>query len=195
MKKVLLAFFCAIVFIACENYEDDLSSSELKKSELGSNKEDGMKKVTVPFKADFLGDYVLIDPGNVECAEDGFVVKVGVDFEGTATHLGKFTGSFEFCAGGPDDPDIEGPDRQYGPTISHMEAANGDILYVSCWGSRAEDHPEHVVSYWRDPFIIIGGTGRFEGATGSGYTDDFNSTLDNNSHHHWKGTITLIKTE
>ncbi len=56
-----------------------------------------------------------------------------------------------------------------------------------------EDHPDHVVSYWRDPYKILGGTGKFEGATGEGMTDDYNSSEDQNSHHHWKGTMTLLK--
>ena len=37
------------------------------------------------------------------------------------------------------------------------------------------------------------GMGRFEGATGSGTNDDYNSDLDPYSHHHWTGTITLVK--
>ena len=58
---------------------------------------------------------------------------------------------------------------------------------------RLDDHPEEVVSYWRDPFVILGGTGRFEDASGGGMTDDYNSSEDNNSHHHWVGTITMKK--
>ncbi|MBP1668794.1 MAG: hypothetical protein H6Q21_1160, partial [Bacteroidetes bacterium] len=47
--------------------------------------------------------------------------------------------------------------------------------------------------YWRDPFEILGGTGKFKGATGKGTTDDYNSSEDPYSHHHWTGTITLLK--
>ena len=78
-----------------------------------------------------------------------------------------------------------------------MVAANGDILYISGEGfvidGRLDDHPEYVISYWRDPFVILGGTGRFEGATGEGWTDDYNSSEDPNSHHNWTGTITMVK--
>ena len=66
------------------------------------------------------------------------------------------------------------------------------MLYEVITG-RLEDHPDYVVSYWRDPFEILGGTGRFEGAFGGGMTDDYNSSEDTNSHHHWKGTITMKK--
>jgi hypothetical protein len=42
-----------------------------------------------------------------------------------------------------------------------------------------------VVSYWKDPFVILGGTGKYEGATGDIITDDYNSSEDPYSHHHW----------
>jgi hypothetical protein len=58
---------------------------------------------------------------------------------------------------------------------------------------RLSDRPSYVIEYWRDPFVILGGTGRFEGATGGGMTDDYNSALDPYSHHHWNGTITMVK--
>jgi hypothetical protein len=48
-------------------------------------------------------------------------------------------------------------------------------------------------NFAKDPFKILGKTGRFKGASGSGMTDDYNSDLDPYSHHHWKGTITLVK--
>ena len=62
-------------------------------------------------------------------------------------------------------------------------------------GGRLDDHPEYVTSWWKDPWEITGGTGRFEGATGSGYTDDYNSAIDPYSHHRWTGTITMLKGE
>ncbi|MDX1362824.1 MAG: hypothetical protein R3243_01355 [Arenibacter latericius] len=147
--------------------------------------------VTVPFKAAFLGDYQYVGP-DIEVLtglepKGCEAARVIVDFEGNGTHLGKFTGNFDFCAG------PEG----YGPSDSYMVAANGDTLIVSIAGNviqgRMDDHPEYVTSYWRDSFVIIGGTGRFEGATGSGMSDDYNSSLDINSHHNWTGTITMIK--
>ena len=102
--------------------------------------------------------------------------------------MGKFTGNFSFC--------VDGNTGEYGPSDSYMVAANRDILYVSIQGQvigvREDDHPEHVTSYWRDPFVILGGTGRFKVATGGGMSDDYNSSLDDNSHLHWNGTITMV---
>ena len=144
---------------------------------------------THPFDADFTGVYTSVVPDSVRCGP-GLWANVIVDFEGTCNELGNISGQFDFCADG------EG----YYPgnwMQAYMVAENGDTLFIECAGQvlegRLEEHPDHVTSYWKDPFKILGGTGKFEGATGSGMTDDYNSINDENSHHHWTGTITLIK--
>ena len=156
--------------------------------------------ITLPFKADLEGQYVgFFLPGDEGFGCDaGFNCRVLVDAQGTVTQMGKITAHFDFCACGPDDPEIEGTDQQYGPTEVCFVAADGDQLFVSCGGSvvdgRLPHHPEDVNSYWMDPFVITGGTGRFEGATGSGWTNDYNrDSYPDNSFHHWEGTITLKK--
>ena len=181
LVKLLFCMACISLLYTCQKsdeFSDELSGNELKSAKTTT--------VTVPFKADFIGTYMYVGPGDV-CVEPQFL-QVIVEFQGNATHLGKITGNFDFCC------DAE---SNYGPTTSYMLAANGDKLFVSCTGrvieGRLNDHPEYVTSYWRDPFVITGGTGRFEGATGSGMTDDYNSALDPFSHHNWTGTITLLK--
>ncbi len=140
------------------------------------------------FEARFTGEYVEIitDRARMECDQE-YECRVIVTFTGTATHIGDISGRFSFCACGPD--------GQYAPTESYFVASEGDTLFFSCQGrvieGRLPTHPEFVTSYWKDPFVLIGGTGKFEGATGGGTTDDYNSSEDPNSHHHWKGTITL----
>ena len=194
-KSVKNLVFLAIVYLfaTCSESERILPALEdegFKKSE--------PKTVTVPFKSSFIGEYtsVQVPPPVGEC-DISFVAKVGVDYEGTATHLGKFTGSFDFCASGSPNPNH--PDgAAYGPAMTVMTAANGDELWLSGEGfvnqTQPEDgQPEYVTSWWRDHFEILGGTGRFEGATGGGWTDDYNSSEDPNSHHNWTGTITMIK--
>jgi hypothetical protein len=191
LKRLFVIMMAAGLLFSCTD-ADDLMVEDNQGKGLKKGKVDPVT-VTVPFKADFTGDYVYLyfagQEGMGECDDGYFRCRVGVEFKGTGTQLGNFTGFFDFCACGPQ--------NAYGSTVSEMVAANGDILYVSCQGNviggRQPDHPEHVVSYWRDPFIILGGTGRFEGATGEGMTDDYNSSLDPNSHHHWTGTITLVK--
>jgi hypothetical protein len=195
MKRLLKPLFfvaCLGLFITCDKSEEIFG--ELSDAELKSGKS---HTVTVPFKADFLGEYTKIIPGPLAGCEDGYGAQVTVDFKGNATHLGEMYGSFKFCALGPENPDAQTPNRTYAPSDSYMVAANGDILFVTISGQvvtgRADDHPDYVVSYFRDPFVILGGTGRFEGATGGGWSDDYNSNLDPNSHHHWTGEITLVK--
>jgi hypothetical protein len=112
--------------------------------------------------------------------------------------LGKVSIKFDFCACGPDDPSIPGSDSKYAGGNSELIAANGDILYLYSEGGtvidgRTDQHPEYVTSYWKDQFTVTGGTGKFEGAPGILVEDDYNSSLDEYSHHHWIGTLTLVK--
>jgi hypothetical protein len=198
MMKTLqkIFFWMAVISLvaACNKTEEYAEDEDLQLKSMQTT------EVTVPFYANFIGDYVgLLFPGDegFEC-DPMFNCRVLVDAQGTATHLGKFTVHFDFCACGPDDPEIEGTDQQYGPTEVCFVAANGDQLFVSCGGSvvdgRLPHHPEDVNSYWRDPFVITGGTGKFEGATGGGLTDDYNrDSFPANSFHHWRGNITLKK--
>ncbi len=144
---------------------------------------------TVAFDADFTGVYTAVYPDSLVCGP-GPSMQIIVDCTGKETTLGKFTTHFEFCSDGKGNY----PGKRM---VAYMIAENGDSLFVRCAGQviagRVEDHPGHVVSYWRDPFEILGGSGKFKGATGEGMTDDFNSSEDQNSHHHWKGTMTLLK--
>lgn len=151
------------------------------------------KTVTEAFNIDFTGSYIFVGPdtlANSKCTDSIYAVRVIVDCNGTGSHLGSFTANFDFCV------DEEG---HYGNTDAFLVASGGDTLYLSCAGQvmegRLDDHEAHVISYWRDPFEITGGTGQFKGATGGGTTNDYNSSLDANSHHHWSGNITLIKGE
>ena len=143
---------------------------------------------TVPFEADFTGTYTAVYPDSIVCGPGS--MHVIVDCTGKNELLGEFTTHFDFCA------DSLGyyPGKRM---ESYMVAGNGDTLFISCAGQvlpgRLDDHPEYVVEYWRDPFEILGGSGKFKDATGQGKTDDYNSSEDQNSHHHWKGTITLTK--
>lgn len=143
---------------------------------------------TLRFDADFTGTYTSVYVDSLVCGP-GFM-RIIVDCTGENELLGEFTTHFDFCS------DSLGyyPGKQM---VAHMIAENGDTLFIKCAGQvlpgKQDDHPDYVVSYWRDPFEILGGTGKFEGATGSGMTDDYNSDQDQNSHHQWIGSITLVK--
>jgi hypothetical protein len=194
LKEFLMVVFCLSLCFACSDLGDD-PINDLKSGKLGASKDGESKMVTVPFKSAFVGTYTYGKFGetnpNPKCP-----INVVVDGIGTGTHVGNSTVYFDFCV----NPIFEGENfirGEYGNSYSYIVAANGDTLFVSSEGAvlpgRLDDHPEYVVSYWRDPFIISGGTGRFEGATGSGISDDYNSSEDDNSHHHWEGTITMVK--
>lgn len=150
--------------------------------------------ITVPFKADFVGNYLPTSGVDVEMCGDYPMVRIFNEGVGTGTHLGKFTHSFDFCVNN------ETGEYPFGHIEAYFVAANGDKLFVSVAGQvingRLDYHPEDVNSYFKDPFEILGGTGKFEGATGSGWTDDYNrDSYPANSFHHWTGTITLVKSK
>jgi hypothetical protein len=73
--------------------------------------------------------------------------------EGTASHLGKFTGTLN------------------DQNVLVFTAANGDELWILpvTLGPKSEEDP----TIWHTDALIIGGTGRFEGATGTGSHDIF----------------------
>jgi hypothetical protein len=112
-----------------------------------------------------------------------------VDIDNTGTHLWKITGRLEFCC------DIS--TGVHKDCTGSFIASSGDQLFINSWGQvmegRLPEHRWYVSEWWRDPFVFVGGTGRFEGATGGGMTDSYNSSLDDLAHHHWKGTLTLPK--
>ncbi len=195
--KLLLLSVGVLFMLGLYSCEKDslVTDQELSVTDLNAQPYNQMKtpsiqpiEVTVPFKVDYVGEY---GPFGARCPGQ---VNVIVDGEGTGTHVGRSTIHFDFCGTPqPDGSFIYGdPDA-----TAYIIAANGDSLFVSASGTvvpgRMDDHPEYVTSHWRDPFEILGGTGRFEGATGEGMTDDYNSALDPYSHHHWEGTITMIK--
>lgn len=198
-KILFVVVFSGFVF-SCSRSDgmtEDIPDAVLKSTKT--------QMVTLPFKADFLGNYLDVPFANPECGEcpvDEEGIPTGPecwgiifnDGEGTATHLGKFTHHFEFC--------VELFSGIYPGPTDHIDAwfvaANGDTLFVYVSGQvmpgRLDHHPEDVNSYFTDEWKIVGGTGRFEGASGSGWTDDYNrDAYPANSFHHWTGTITMLK--
>ena len=106
--------------------------------------------------------------------------------------MGDIKVHFDFCGNEP---------GYYGNAYGYFVDESNDTLFISGdYGGRViegktEEHPSFITSYWKDDFKLIGGTGKYEDATGKGVTDDYNSSEDPNSHHHWKGTITMKKME
>jgi hypothetical protein len=145
------------------------------------------------FKAEFVGNYV--DPGTPHTRRCPDRIHVNVVGEGKGTFIGQSILHADFCVAMPDT--TLNHTAYGGPSDIFIIAENGDTLFIELSGKvirgRQNDHPDHVISYWRDSFYIKGGTGKFADATGSGLTDDYNSILDSFSHHHWVGTISIPK--
>ncbi|MFD1161044.1 hypothetical protein [Hwangdonia seohaensis] len=153
--------------------------------------------ITVPFKANFYTDRNYDNTGEGVCTEDpylGFNYQVG---KGKATLLGSMDVTISFCG-------IEGTPF-YKNGIGTFVAANGDKLYIKipAEGEIGEVYPkenhELYELQFQDKFSFNGGTGRFAGATGEGYTDSFVDLLDDDGNflpehrtdHVWRGILKL----
>ncbi len=156
-----------------------------------SSKKNLDKTVTLGFNLVFTGNYDLPAPNPGKCGPSPYMINIINNGEGNGTHFGKLTSHFDFC--------VDVRDFSYPNDFeeAYFEDENGDRLYVYVKGfvltGRIPGMPSYAIEYFKDPFEIIGGTGRFEGATGEGMTNDYNSSKDPYSHHHWKGKITLPK--
>lgn len=129
----------------------------------------GMREI--PFKAKFSTFRQEDKESMVSC--DPNSVLPGPNYQeggGNATHLGKFKTVITFCAGA---------NGIYGNGSGYLEAANGDRLFIEIESGQVIVQIPPVDpfydAYFKDPFQFVGGTGRFEGATGGGMT---NSLVD-----------------
>ncbi|HUW93994.1 MAG TPA: hypothetical protein VMV74_12575 [Bacteroidales bacterium] len=184
LKKLLLLTMALCLLISCGRSDKTSGGkSKLKKGKV--------EMVTLPFDVNALGNYTYVGSDtlpNPKCSEPLTAWRAIVDGNGTGTPIGDFKMHFDFCGDSL---------SNYGNTYAYLVASDGDTLFISCEGrvleGRLDDHPVFVTSYWKDPFAILGGTGKYEEATGTAMTDDYNSSEDPNSHHHWTGTITMMK--
>lgn len=151
------------------------------------------KMLTLPFTADALGEYLYVGPDTLpgpKCTGDLSAWRAIVEAKGSGEPVGDFTIHFDFCG------DADG---NYGNLYSYMLTGTGDTLYLEGSGKvmdgRLDEHPEFVTSYWKDTFRITGGSGKYKGAEGNLVSDDYNSSEDLFSHHHWSGTITMTREE
>lgn len=189
LKRVMFFFAGIGLLIACSKSDQFWGDNPFGNTMKGGHNQPVM--VTIPFKADLLGVYEVLEP-DVNCGyseENPYNYHVIVTANGTATTFGKIYAYFDFCCNV-----LTGV---YKTSAEYLVAANGDKLFLYGEGQvidgKLDYHPEYVNSYWKDPMIVMGGTGSYEGATGTFMTDDYNSDLDPYSHHHWTGRITLVK--
>lgn len=182
LKTTIFALICLCFLTTCSK-SDVYSDENLSDNTLKS------KSVTLPFKSSFsVWDHS--DYTNNECG--GFpVFFVTMEGYGTATHLGQLTTTFTFCC------NVE--TGEYYNTIGKLVAANGDILFIEIPHGNIipneGDNSDYYQTRFNDPMIITGGTGRFEGATGSLMTNAFvhDGTDEWRTDLYSSGTITLPK--
>jgi hypothetical protein len=183
LKKLLILTIALCLLISCGRSENTSKSNSLKKGKT--------EMVTLPFDVTATCDYTYFGPDtlpNPKCTDALSAWRAIVDGKGTGTPVGDFSVHFDFCGDSL---------SNYGNTEAYMAFSDGDTLFVSGAGrvldGRLDVHPAFVTSYWKDTYVILGGTGKYEGATGNIITDDYNSSEDPNSHHHWTGTITMAQ--
>lgn len=137
---------------------------------------------TKTFEATFFTDLASIGPDSVTCAmPHGFLnVQEG---SGSETSIGNFTTTITFC--------VDVTNFEYVNSESSFIDSNGDELFLDVNGQVLPTTAAGYDLEFKDPFTIIGGTGRFEGATGSGMTNSFVNSTTQRTDHVWSGTITL----
>jgi hypothetical protein len=179
MKRILISFLAVVIglTIACnkENSEPGPASST----------------VTVPFTARFAGIILNDSPLNMSGCGSEFsrIIEVA---NGKGDCVGFSTLVSDFCFN----------QKELKVGYSYIRTSKGDTLFVSLYGKTCKgldipdsldnDHPDEICC-WNIAYTILGGTGLFRGAAGSGTTDDYLSKNDNTFCHSWQGTITLQK--
>jgi hypothetical protein len=192
MKKSFLLMIFVALLLGCNNEEVlEFDNANIKAEITSKDDVKSSKSITLGFNLVFTGNYDYMGPDEAKCGSFPPMVNVINTGEGTGTHFGKMTSHFDFCV------DLRDSSYPNGFEEAYFMDENGDKLFVYVegfvLGGRVPGMPNYASSYFKDPFVITGGTGRFEGATGSGMTNDYNSNKDDYSHHHWTGKITLLK--
>jgi hypothetical protein len=162
--KKLLLFSVAFLILACQDsgpvQPDSGTTAELAVVQANGPPTSLMK--LVPFKGH--GVWWPAEEGDASpCAQFPGASPMFIEWEGNATQLGLNTGTATNCMGPG-----QVPNRPFLSQSFKMVAANGDILLG--FGSAAEDGAGLILypdlSFEVGPVPFVGGTGRFDGATG-----------------------------
>jgi hypothetical protein len=194
MKTLIRFLFfavCITLFATCQKADqvmDDLSGVQLKQAQPIT--------VHVPFKAEAV-TYLTSLTDDAECgsAEEGIFYVVN-DGPGNATEMGKILFHCEFCVNTVNLSTFKGPGNLY------FGAANGDRIYFEPKSNlnfmvppEPGDPPYYLIK-WHATYIITGGTGRFEGASGEIEGYGYNRPepeYEVMSFHSFIGTLVLVK--
>jgi len=137
---------------------------------------------TFQFEATFFTKLTGFAEDKVACSSPKSFLNTQVG-SGTATRLGDFTTTITFCV----DPNT----LAYNNSEGSFMAANGDALFFEGEGQvKPSDHPDYDLEF-QDTVIITGGSGQFEGASGTLTTDSYVKNTTQQTDHVWSGTITI----
>jgi hypothetical protein len=162
MTRLLFFLACISLAVSCsktDTFFDDMSEDGLKSAQPIA--------VTVPFKCEIYTENT-IEPYDMSNPEDPVFLLI-LEGTGIASHMGKMTYSGEVLVKPVSNVFwLKDP-----PGIVTLTAANGDELWISM-GARIgtilpvdENDPPGYYSKFNIEVDVTGGTGRFEGATGT----------------------------
>ena len=168
MKSIseLLKVFCVLLFASLFSCEDK-----------------GPKTETVDFEADFFTVLVSFEEDAGCTAPKNFLnTQQG---SGSATLVGNFTTQLTFC--------VNPATFEYENVQGSLVAENGDEMFITGEGQVVPTEKEGYDLEFMDPFTITGGTGQFEGASGSGMTESYVNMTTGQTDHVWTGKLTVKK--
>ena len=206
--KYFVLTLCSICMIAAcdvsqveEELQHELPFERIEQESKG-NKWASRYKKEVPFVIKFFSEGG-VQPGEEsekKCGEPPLFLNVQQG-NGLGTYLGKFTYSATFCVNATDlldDGVLTGdeslPYFTNENTTSVIVAENGDKLFIGV--TRGAVLPATTPGFdfeFHDPFIITGGTGKFEGAKGKGISSGLVTQNPERTEHIWTGNIKLKK--
>ena len=126
--------------------------------------------------------------GDIEAVSDNQVhfptMSVHITGGGTATHLGRYTFTLEGSV-----------DLRYGTGVGSAEfvAANGDSIYTTFVGQGVPTGRTPTENLVTETYTIVGGTGRFDGASGSFTMVRLVDTATEETSGSFEGTLVFAK--
>ncbi|RED44733.1 hypothetical protein [Seonamhaeicola aphaedonensis] len=197
LKLLLLATIAVCFFTACDDTQNPIIEDSLTEINAKTS-----KQKEVPFKGKlFTGQ--ADDAFSEICSATSPTDFWGLDHQvgyGNATHVGNFNIDLMFCfhvvLNEHGFPDFEGGFGEYsGDEPVSLEASNGDLLTLdNPDGGRLIPVQSEVYRFeFEDTWHIIGGTGRFENASGEFVWHGKVRIDDTGTDHSWEGTIILDK--
>ncbi|UJH67865.1 hypothetical protein [Allomuricauda sp. SCSIO 65647] len=148
----------------------------------------------IPFRLEFFSLGGPIE-GDTSCGEPP-IIMVGQQGEGVDDPLlGNYIFISQFCnnvvTGEYGDHSFFAEEGR-SSSFAYFQTENGDRLNIGpIKGQIIPSTKEGYDLMFQDSFEIVGGSGRFEGATGSGMTDSFIKLQTGRTDHVWTGTIVL----